>query len=124
MRHSKRVPISRIAEKSGVFLEKKRLLESEKRHFQVLAHLWREESKLRNALCILYDNEETFGSKNSDIPHEISQFIPSAGVLEKAKELDMEKLESVDFLSKEEKEAVLLRRDGLIQAIEAYKTLP
>src|SRR5258708_16830904 len=50
MRHSKRVPISRFAEKSGVFLDKKSLLESEKRHFQVLAHLWREESKLRNAL--------------------------------------------------------------------------
>jgi hypothetical protein len=71
--------------------------------------------------CILYDHEYTFGPKISNIPHEISQFIPSAGVLEKAKELDMEKLESVDFLSREEKEAVLLRRDRLIQAIEAYK---
>jgi hypothetical protein len=46
------VPISRIPEKSGVFLEKKRLLEREKRHFQVLAHLWMVESKLRNALLI------------------------------------------------------------------------
>jgi hypothetical protein len=39
------VPISRIPEKTEVFLEKKRHLESEKRHFQVLAHLWREESE-------------------------------------------------------------------------------
>jgi hypothetical protein len=39
------VSLSRIAEKSGVFLEKKRLLEREKRHFPVLAHPWREEAK-------------------------------------------------------------------------------
>ena len=44
----------------GFFLAKNRLLESEKRHFQVLAHLWMEESKLRSALTRVQDHAYLF----------------------------------------------------------------
>jgi hypothetical protein len=71
---------------------------------------------------VLYDNEDSFSLDVPDIPPEkVSQFIPSPELLKRSQQLNREKLEEgVDFLSKEQKEAILLRRDKWIQTIKPH----
>jgi len=78
-------------------------------------------SGYRHDQIVLYDNSCAF-LPTTRLPSsdQLPQFIPESGVLEKARKLNINVLNNIRYLTSEEQNCLLYRRDQLIKAIDGF----